>query len=119
MGKTGSKRVGLFSMRRLMKIGMGPCYFCGGKAGTVDHYIPTGKGGADAVTNVVPACGDCNTRKANMLPREFFEYCRELLIRRPLKHSRFMEKARTILRKLAPDRLPKPGELPSSVIYYW
>lgn len=119
MSKTGRNRAGTFSMRRMVRTGMGPCFFCGDKAGTLDHYIPVGRGGSNDILNLVAACEECNIRKANRLPQEFFEYCRQLLIRRPLKQSKFMEKARATLRNLSPELEPKPGDLPSAQVYDW
>lgn len=37
---------------------------------TRDHLIPLSRGGTNEWTNVVTACGPCNTRKANRLPSE-------------------------------------------------
>lgn len=37
---------------------------------TRDHLIPLSRGGLNEWTNVVTACGPCNTRKANHLPSE-------------------------------------------------
>lgn len=46
------------------------CAYCGGKGDTIDHVLPRSRGGADAWTNLVAACGPCNTRKSNRLPHE-------------------------------------------------
>lgn len=54
------------------------CQYCGRTSGelrpreslTRDHLIPLSRGGANDWTNVVTACGPCNTRKANHLPAE-------------------------------------------------
>jgi len=37
---------------------------------TFDHVIPRSRGGRTTWENVVTACGPCNLRKANKLPRE-------------------------------------------------
>lgn len=41
------------------------CWLCGGKvpglADTVDHVLPRAMGGTDALTNLRPAHGFCNT----------------------------------------------------------
>lgn len=37
---------------------------------TRDHIVPLSRGGLNEWTNVVTACGPCNTRKANRLPAE-------------------------------------------------
>ena len=54
------------------------CQYCGRTAAdlrpreslTRDHLIPLSRGGSNDWTNVVTACGPCNTRKANHLPAE-------------------------------------------------
>ena len=45
------------------------CQFahCGRSAATVDHVIPRSRGGDHSWTNVVAACGPCNTRKGDRL----------------------------------------------------
>lgn len=49
------------------------CQYCGqGKRAnelTFDHVIPRAKGGQTSWENVVTACTECNTRKADKLPR--------------------------------------------------
>ena len=37
---------------------------------TVDHVMPSSRGGATSWDNVVAACGDCNRRKGNRTPDE-------------------------------------------------
>lgn len=48
------------------------CQYCGDKFPstqlTFDHLIPRDKGGKTTWTNIVTACGPCNTRKANKMP---------------------------------------------------
>lgn len=50
------------------------CRFCGRKGGdelTIDHVIPTSRGGHPTKkANLVTACLRCNQRKANMTPQE-------------------------------------------------
>lgn len=50
------------------------CAYCGHKFPeellTREHVIPTSKGGANAWTNVVSACGPDNHRKANRTPEQ-------------------------------------------------
>jgi len=54
------------------------CQYCGRHATelklrealTRDHLIPLSRGGLNEWTNVVTACGPCNTKKANRLPHE-------------------------------------------------
>lgn len=46
------------------------CAYCGRKAETIDHVVPRSRGGRTTWENVVTACGECNLRKGNKLPRE-------------------------------------------------
>jgi hypothetical protein len=50
------------------------CQYCGGGYPTpdltFDHVIPRSRGGRTSWDNVVTACGPCNLRKGNRLPRE-------------------------------------------------
>lgn len=46
------------------------CVYCGTKPKTLtqDHLTPISKGGSNTASNVVPACGSCNSRKYNGPP---------------------------------------------------
>lgn len=50
------------------------CQYCGlsfsAQDLTFDHVIPRSRGGRTVWTNVVAACGPCNLRKGNRLPRD-------------------------------------------------
>lgn len=46
------------------------CGYCGGHGTTIDHIMPTSRGGQNSWTNTVASCNDCNQRKGNLLPRE-------------------------------------------------
>ena len=50
------------------------CQYCGASLGiqrvTVDHVLPRSKGGATTWENCVAACGDCNSRKADLTTKE-------------------------------------------------
>lgn len=54
------------------------CQYCGRRMPThdltFDHVIPRSRGGRTTWENVVTACGPCNLRKANLLPREIHMY---------------------------------------------
>lgn len=54
------------------------CQYCGCRRPThdltFDHVIPRSRGGRTTWENVVTACGPCNLRKANFLPREIHMY---------------------------------------------
>lgn len=52
------------------------CFWCGADIkGTIceDHFIPLSKGGSDYASNIVAACGRCNSRKHNKMPGEFMD----------------------------------------------
>lgn len=39
------------------------CHYCGGHANTADHVIPISKGGDHKLSNLVPACKECNSTR--------------------------------------------------------
>lgn len=41
------------------------CCYCGAPAGQLDHVTPISRGGRDVLSNVVPACADCNLGKSD------------------------------------------------------
>lgn len=50
----------------------GHCGYCWDKpATTVDHIVPSSRGGSNAYVNVIGACFDCNNEKAAMSLEEF------------------------------------------------
>ncbi len=46
------------------------CAYCGARATTVDHVLPSSRGGEWAWLNAVAACEPCNFRKADRTPAE-------------------------------------------------
>jgi 5-methylcytosine-specific restriction endonuclease McrA len=54
----------------------GKCFYCGkvGKIMAIDHFIPTARGGTDDVTNLVLACGSCNSSKCSSTPEYYHKY---------------------------------------------
>lgn len=44
------------------------CVYCRGPYEHLDHVMPLSRGGAHALSNLVPACKSCNLRKHNKLP---------------------------------------------------
>jgi len=50
------------------------CLWCGNHATTVDHIIPSSKGGSDLPQNLLASCSECNTRRGN---RSAFSYLKE------------------------------------------
>lgn len=49
------------------------CFYCGLARGeiTVDHFVPLSRGGSNWITNIVPACRPCNSRKGAQTGDEF------------------------------------------------
>jgi len=84
----------------------GPCHWCGGKACTADHYVPTAKGGGNGWFNLVPSCVECNQFKNDMTPEEFLLFCRDILLFRPIKYEHRVPRARMVLRRHAPEMIP-------------
>lgn len=46
------------------------CGYCSGWARTVDHIKPRSRGGPNTWSNLIAACGPCNTSKADRTPEE-------------------------------------------------
>jgi 5-methylcytosine-specific restriction endonuclease McrA len=42
----------------------GQCCYCDAPSAHLDHVTPLSRGGRDVLSNVVPACADCNLNKA-------------------------------------------------------
>jgi len=44
------------------------CVYCGQKKKnlTADHWIPLSEGGTNFISNIVPACRNCNSKKSNI-----------------------------------------------------
>jgi len=54
------------------------CVYCGNEDDlTVDHVVPISKGGENTLSNVVPACSDCNNKKrAKLIQHSSLPGCR-------------------------------------------
>ena len=39
------------------------CHWCGARATVTDHLLPLSAGGTNDITNLVPACTPCNSRR--------------------------------------------------------
>lgn len=59
-----------FSKRAVLRRDRFRCAYCGGPATTVDHVIPSSRGGRDDFRNCVAACSACNLRKGDRLLAE-------------------------------------------------
>ena len=80
------RRVGVrFSRRTVYARDMGRCQYCGRHLAlrefTIDHVLPTSRGGTTRWDNVVTCCAPCNRRKADRTPTE----ARMRLLARPAK----------------------------------
>jgi len=53
----------------------GCCIYCGRDDLTLteDHKVPLSRGGSDDITNIVPACRPCNSRKHTRTAHEYLE----------------------------------------------
>ena len=56
------------------------CLWCGRPATTVDHIVPSSKGGSDLPQNLLASCMECNTKRGN---RSTFSYFLEKLLSVP------------------------------------
>lgn len=60
-----------YSKRNIMVRDDFKCCYCGAENHlTIDHIIPTSRGGKTTFENCVTACFDCNNKKNNRTPRE-------------------------------------------------
>jgi 5-methylcytosine-specific restriction endonuclease McrA len=63
------------STKELKKLYARPCSYCGSfEEITLDHVVPISKGGTHGVSNLVPACGPCNSSKGQKLLIEWKLY---------------------------------------------
>ena len=79
MEGAGQRSVG-FSYRAVHERDHWTCAYCGRSVSktpaceallaTVDHILPSSRGGASSWTNLVSACKECNNRKADRTPAE-------------------------------------------------
>lgn len=103
-GRTKGGNVGPCRRQDLLKI---PCYFCGGKAESIDHFIPRAKGGTSVKENLVPACCACNNLKSDRTYEELIEFCRQIQnrpclsgsLRRQVLHKFYQTQGQKILSK--------------------
>lgn len=93
------------------------CYYCGkglkNSRVTIDHRHPRDFGGVTITNNLVPACGDCNSKKSNLNEYEFAIF-RTL---EPAERKKYFEKAIQIKdRKRYSRKAKKDFDLPESWI---
>jgi 5-methylcytosine-specific restriction endonuclease McrA len=74
-----------FSRQNVLARDRWRCQYCGDRKATheltFDHVVPRAQGGRTAWENIVMACVDCNTRKADRTP----EQAGMMLARRPVR----------------------------------
>jgi 5-methylcytosine-specific restriction endonuclease McrA len=74
-----------FTRRNLYKRDNYTCQYCTKQFGpsklSIDHVVPTSRGGRTSWVNCVSACVDCNSKKANKL----LAHCGLTLVNRPKK----------------------------------
>lgn len=60
------------------------CYYCDCSltihTATEDHRIPLSRGGADFISNIVPACGSCNSSKGAKTEQEYMRFLEGVVI---------------------------------------
>lgn len=58
--------------QQLLIIYNNQCVYCGRKIKlTQDHLVPLSRGGDHTITNIVPACGSCNSKKKDKTALEY------------------------------------------------
>ena len=67
-----------FSKKNIMIRDNFTCQYCGRIIGlTIDHVLPSSRGGKTTFENCVAACNKCNGRKGNKLPSEIHMYLKK------------------------------------------
>lgn len=89
--KSGAK-VGRGKRAELLKI---PCYFCGGKPESVDHFAARSKGGLNDRSNLVSACHACNGMKGDKTYDELLVLCRQMEM--AVSHRTALRRVRRLL----------------------
>lgn len=73
------------AISKRMEILVEPCHFCGGKAQSIDHFVPRSKGGRSDRSNLVPACHLCNGIKGDKSYDELIVFCVKMETAVPIK----------------------------------
>jgi len=53
------------------------CHYCGFTATEIDHVVPVSRGGGVALSNLVPACHECNAQKSDQTVDEWAQSRRD------------------------------------------
>jgi 5-methylcytosine-specific restriction endonuclease McrA len=70
----GIQKISKLRLMRLYNAAHWKCFYCGRFCRlsiTIDHVVPLSKGGTNEISNLLPACKQCNNAKANMSLGEF------------------------------------------------
>lgn len=97
----------IYEWRRSVTHFDGKCAYCGRIPDLlfVEHFIPLTKGGGTTISNCVPACYDCNSRKRNFSPEDLSQgYFAENV-------ARVKAYLDGILSTSTSDALPKEGNI--------
>ena len=64
-------RIPVVNRKEVLRRDKHTCQYCGStKSLTLDHVIPTSKGGKHEWNNITTACESCNNRKGNRTPQQ-------------------------------------------------
>ncbi|MFF8942864.1 HNH endonuclease [Streptomyces sp. NPDC014864] len=69
--RTRRRRAAPYNRRDVFARWGGLCCYCDAPAEHLDHVQPLSRGGRDVLSNVVPACADCNLGKAALTLAEW------------------------------------------------
>jgi 5-methylcytosine-specific restriction endonuclease McrA len=101
------------------------CHYCNTRLTLLDavkeHLVPICRGGADEMSNIVPACDECNQMKAWRTADEFFRD-RPMLLARRAVHRTIASPAVPILSReeaLEPGLLKKVTSEREQVSWAW
>lgn len=78
----------------MLQAANGICSYCGTEQRLqLDHVLPLSRGGRHTLTNVVPACADCNMVKNSKTVAEWLDPTARATFQ--IRHARLVEEVRT------------------------
>lgn len=84
------------------------CAYCGGDYQCIEHFIPISRGGGSTITNCVPACYSCNSKKKDLHPYKESELIAKYFgVERLSKIMQYIEQAEPVRQKRKPTPSPK------------